>query len=301
MYNRVFRRQRRLVSAGSVMLLAALYAVNGYARPDMTPLGANIADKGSAFYRFTTRNFTSADGKRRYRVWIAVPDKTPPANGFPVLYMLDGNAVMDRLSDTLLQTLSRRDPPVLIVVGYQTRLPFDLAARTYDYTPGQSQNDVSQVRDKFGRMKGGSAVFRHLLETTIGPQAEQGVKTDPARRGLWGHSYGGLFVLDAYLSSGFFTRYYSASPSLGQGYAFLLAGLKANAQADGRRLYLMEGSDSPVNQRQMQALAALREAVNAMREKGALADYQLWPGLSHGQMFNTSFHSALQQISQDEK
>jgi predicted alpha/beta superfamily hydrolase len=32
-------------------------------------------------------------------VWTAVPDKAPPAAGYPVLYMLDGNAVMDKLND----------------------------------------------------------------------------------------------------------------------------------------------------------------------------------------------------------
>ena len=46
------------------------------------------------------------------RVWTAVPDKTPPAAGYPVLYMLDGNAVMDKLDDAFLQQLFAGSPPV---------------------------------------------------------------------------------------------------------------------------------------------------------------------------------------------
>ncbi|HAT23020.1 MAG TPA: Salmochelin siderophore protein IroE, partial [Pantoea septica] len=35
-------------------------------RPLMAPLGDNVADRGSAFYRFTSQTFISADGLRRY-------------------------------------------------------------------------------------------------------------------------------------------------------------------------------------------------------------------------------------------
>jgi hypothetical protein len=105
----------------------------GFARPDMTPLGPNIADKGSAWYRFTVNTVDSADGQRHYKVWTAVPRKPAPATGYAALYMLDGNAVMNHLSEALLQKLAAGNPPVLVAVGYQTPLPFDLAARTLDY------------------------------------------------------------------------------------------------------------------------------------------------------------------------
>ena len=57
---------------------ALFYSSGSIARPDLQPLGPNIADKGSAFYHFTQRQYDSADGERHYRVWTAVPDKTPP-------------------------------------------------------------------------------------------------------------------------------------------------------------------------------------------------------------------------------
>ena len=33
-----------------------------YAKPDMRPLGPNIADKGSVFYHFSATSFDSVDG-----------------------------------------------------------------------------------------------------------------------------------------------------------------------------------------------------------------------------------------------
>lgn len=85
------------------------------AKPDMTPLGPKIADKGSEFYHFSVSRFDSLDGKRHYKVWIGVPDKKPPVSGFPVLYMLDGNAVMDRLSDDLLKKYLKKRPRLLLL------------------------------------------------------------------------------------------------------------------------------------------------------------------------------------------
>lgn len=107
--------------------------------------------------------------------------------------MLDGNAVMDRLSDELLKQLTAQSPPVIVAIGYQTNLPFDLNGRAYDYTPAVRKNNETYA----GRKSGGSEDFRQLLETRIAAKAEQGLKINPQRRGLWGHSYGGLFALDS--------------------------------------------------------------------------------------------------------
>ena len=106
------KRNSRSIRARGLLTLAVgvlFYRSGSTARPDLQPLGPNIADKGSAYYHFTQRQYDSADGERHYRVWTAVPDKAPPAAGYPVLYMLDGNAVMDKLNDALLQQLPAGD------------------------------------------------------------------------------------------------------------------------------------------------------------------------------------------------
>lgn len=307
MYGRKYQnggRRRVLFSAISCMTL--LYGAKGDAKPDMAPLGPNIADRGSAFYHFRVDNFDSADGKRHYRVWIGIPDKTPPASGYPILYMLDGNAVMDRLSESLLKQLAEKSPPVIVAVGYQTHLPFDLNGRAYDYTPtlDVKSGDVEEVNGRYRRKGGGSEGFRQLLEVRISPNAERGIKIDPERRGLWGHSYGGLFALDSWLSSSFFRVYYSASPSLGKDYVSLLTRLTAidKAQYCHKSLFFMEGSASPGKNTQTQShdiLNQIHNSVSSLQQNGLTAEYWDYPGVTHGPMFNASFQSALVHMSTD--
>ncbi|KAB2492384.1 alpha/beta hydrolase, partial [Enterobacter hormaechei] len=224
MYAREYRPTRSRKALVTLLSgLTLIWNAHAFAKPDMQPLGPNIADKGSAFYHFSVNSFDSADGSRHYRVWTAVPNKAAPASGYPILYMLDGNAVMDRLNDDLLKQLAEKSPPVIVAVGYQTNLPFDLNGRAYDYTPAAESGKT----DTRSRKSGGSNDFRQLLETRIAPKVEQGLNIDRQRRGLWGHSYGGLFVLDAWLSSPYFRTYYSASPSLGRGHDALLSRITA--------------------------------------------------------------------------
>ncbi|MGV0239352.1 alpha/beta hydrolase [Klebsiella aerogenes] len=280
--------------------LPLIYSAQGFARPDMQPLGPNIADKGSAFYHFSVNQFDSADGARHYRVWTAVPNKAAPPTGYPVLYMLDGNAVMDRLSDELFKQLAEQSPPLIVAVGYQTNLPFDLNGRAYDYTPAVRKNNETYA----GRKSGGSEDFRQLLETRIAAKAEQGLKINPQRRALWGHSYGGLFALDSWISSSFFHSYYSASPSLGRDNFALLNSITAVTPASycAKSLIIMEGSATPGDKRDSnadQVLTKVNTAITTLKEKGVDAAVWDFPGLGHGPMFNASFRSALLDISRE--
>lgn len=277
-----------------------IYSAQGFARPDMQPLGPNIADKGSTFYHFSVSQFDSADGARHYRVWTAVPNKAAPPSGYPVLYMLDGNAVMDRLSDELFKQLTEQSPPVIVGVGYQTNLPFDLNSRSYDYTPAVRKNNETYA----GRKSGGSEDFRQLLETRIAVKAEQGLQINPQRRALWGHSYGGLLVLDSWLSSSYFQSYYSASPSLGRDNFALLNRITAVTPASycAKKLVIMEGSATPGDKRDSnadQVLTKVNTAMTTLKKKGVDAAVWDFPGQGHGPMFNASFRSALLDISRE--
>ncbi len=293
--------RRVLFSAISCIVL--LYGAKGYAKPDMKPLGPNIADRGSALYHFRVEQFDSADGKRHYKVWTAIPNKKPAASGYPVLYMLDGNAVMGRLSETLLKQLAEKTPPVIIAIGYQTNLPFESNSRAWDYTPAREGKKGTQGENGRNRREmGGSNDFRQLLEQHIAPTVEQGININPQQRGLWGHSYGGLFVLDSWLSSSFFRHYYSASPSLGQSYLALLNRLTAvdKTRYCHKHLFFMEGAASPGKNVQTQApdiLPRIHDVVASLQRDGIPADYWDYPGLTHGPMFDASFKSALLDMS----
>lgn len=281
-------------------LVCAFYGINADAKPDMRPLGPNIADRGSAYYHFNVAYFDSLDGERHYKVWTAIPNAAPPAEGYPILYALDGNAVMDRVSDSLLAQLTQKTPPVIVAVGYQTTLPFDQNARAYDYRPTVKDNSADSGRDS--RKSGGSEAFRQLLQNTIVENVERGMKIDPRRRAIWGHSYGGLFIIDSWLASSRFRIYFSASPSLGRGNASLLDKM-AEAKADAfsqKSLYLMEGAVA--TQRVSSAGAEetrgnVLQTVSLLKKKGVAVNWWPYPGLSHGEMFNASLQSALLEVA----
>ncbi|CAM3713529.1 alpha/beta hydrolase [Salmonella enterica] len=307
MYGREYRHKRyRITLFLASFCFPLVYSKLSYTKPDMQPLGPNIADKGSEYYNFRVNDFQSADGARHYRVWTAIPYKPAPPLGYPVLYMLDGNAVMDRLSEALLKQLADHSPPVIVAIGYQTNLPFDLNGRAYDYTPvlGTGSED-NENNPRFHRKTGGGPAFRQRLETHIAPQVEQGIAINPERRGVWGHSYGGLFVLDSWLSSSFFYMYYSASPSLNRDNFALLKRIMAVTPPPfcHKKLIIMEGSASSGDSRQSQMarlLQKVQKTVITLENNGVNAALQDYPGQGHGPMFNVSFRNALLDISREQ-
>lgn len=164
-------------------------------------------------YRFETLDFQSADSKRRYRVYLGVPKTAVPKQGHNVLYALDANALTENLTPSRLNTF--KQPPVLVLIGYDTDLRFDTAARAHDYTPPNHHGKTFSDAVDPTRTHGGAADFLQLINTAIRPQIQAHVKLNPERQMLWGHSYGGLFVLYTLLNSPqSFTHYIAADPAL---------------------------------------------------------------------------------------
>lgn len=136
-----------------------------------------------------------------YRLFRAVPR----AGDGAVLWLLDGNGAFDFLTPEMLETV-----PGLAVIGlgYQTDEQFARAERVYDYTPGGERADPHHP----GRRAGGVAGFLPLLTGALRSEGEAGLRVDPDRRMLWGHSFGGLCALAA--MAGGFARFALASPSV---------------------------------------------------------------------------------------
>lgn len=211
---------RRLVFI-AVAGLVALAAAPALAQPAPAPrTEPTVADVGSAYYRFERLSMTSEDGARVYRIWIAIPRKAAPAAGYPVAWLLDGDAALARIDEGLLARLDAGDPPVIVAVGYEGDRQFDVLARAFDYTPQPA--DGTAV-DPAGRPGGGADAFLTLLQDRIGPEVARRVAVDPARSLIWGHSYGGLCVLHAALTRPeAYHAFVAASPSLWWGYGAVL-------------------------------------------------------------------------------
>lgn len=165
------------------------------------------------------RPVETPDG-RRYRLFIATPRRQAPRSGFPILYMLDGNAAFDTLTPDLLASV-----PGLVIagIGYETPRRFDTRSRMLDYTPARG-GGPSPDPERPDRMIGGAAAFLDRLCGDIRAEAERGLAVDDSRRALWGHSMAGLCVLLVLLTRpSSFSRYVSASPSIWWGDEYLLA------------------------------------------------------------------------------
>lgn len=275
--------------------LSLLIHAEVQAKPNLAPLKANIAEQGSAYYQFQVKYFQSADQQRRYKVWLGLP-RQQTARVSPALFMLDGNSAMSYLSEDVLQHLATREAPVLVAIGYDTNLPFDTAARALDYTPTDETGKITADPRQPERLSGGSAEFRKVLFNQIQPWVAGQAELDPQRQVLWGHSYGGLFVLDSLMHPQYFSHYFAASPSLSWADGRILKNMqrKTVSHDQTQALWIMEGdlaqhhpaTKSPnFNPKTVQEN---RDVIAHFQQQGVQSKLLLYPNLSHGQMFAAS-------------
>lgn len=163
-----------------------------------------------------SRQIDMAAGGHVHRIMIAVPPAPPPAHGYPVLYVLDGNLLF-ALTAQLMRNRFARGPgvptqgAVIVGLGYAGAQVLDLDARSYDYTPPAP----GPVHDERGRREGGADAFLDFVDATVRPLVADTAPIDDARQTLFGHSYGGLCALHAlFTRPGGFRNYVAASPSL---------------------------------------------------------------------------------------
>lgn len=177
-----------------------------------------LFDGAHASHRLSTKAITV--DAITYRLLLAVPRDAPPSAGFPILYLLDGNAAFD-LMDTVL--LASAKDTILVGIAHDTPLRFDPPSRSRDYTPDIDGRGLQADPDRPGRLIGGANDFLERLVGPIRAAAEAGVPVDPGRRALFGHSLAGMFALYTLLRApGVFARIAAASPSIWWGGEFML-------------------------------------------------------------------------------
>lgn len=242
-----------------------------------------------------SRHDLTIDG-RGYRLFVATPKDAAPAQGWPSLWMLDGNSVFDRLT---AEDLEHHPGLVVIGVGYPLDQSFDTTARALDYTPVSLTPDPEGGR---GRETGGADAFRARLTGPLRHKVEELTSLDPAARVLWGHSYGGLFTLHCLLSDPLaFAGWAPVSASTGFGGGALREMIKtAPLLPDGQRAPLQimlgdserrRGSDPNAKTRPNPETIALADL---LRARGDLdVEVTVFAGLGHGQTFTASFPKAL--------
>ena len=297
----------------ALLLGVAAAAVPAAAQPDLSRrTGSTVADAAVPGWHWQLLHAASADGQRHYRIRVAVPQQTPPAAGFPVAYLLDGNAALMETDAALLQRLAASPrPPVIAYIAHDNDLRIDPDARAYDYTPRRPGGEDAQRDALGGRRNGGADAFLDLIERDIAPQVEALAPVDRSRRALWGHSYGGVFVLHALFSRPqAFSVFAAADPSLWWGEGQLLREEAAAQPWVGSppALYLWSGDAAegmavprqPPPGRDPAAVAAMQRARAAVpadaikymaerqRARGLTVQWTELPGQSHGQTLGSS-------------
>jgi predicted alpha/beta superfamily hydrolase len=173
-----------------------------------------VAVAGTAIADEPTRASLDLGGpdKVTRRVFLSVPDGPPPAQGYPVVYLIDGNTTFDLARQALAGDPQMR--AVLVGIGYPSDSRDEIVRlRLFDLTPPTPAELIPPGMS--APKTGGNDAFLEFLEGTVKPEVERRVAVDRTRQTLFGHSLGGLFALHVLFSRpDAFQTYIAADPSI---------------------------------------------------------------------------------------
>lgn len=196
-------------------------------------------------------------------VAVAMPEGPAPDRGFPLLVVLDGALHFDA-AVAAARALARRPgktevgPMIVLGIASGRDWSHDAERRERALLPGAADNAALH------------AVLRLALDEVAAM-----APVDPVRRAVMGHSFGGLFALDALVREpGLFGTCIALSPSLwnAPGLAENVAAALAGRDA---RILLASGEQEPQINADLPAAAAILAEV-ARVERAVL------PGEDHG-------------------
>jgi predicted alpha/beta superfamily hydrolase len=195
----------KLIASAATLLLATIFAVPASAQPE------------KPFLPIAAHDLQSAEGLT-YRIIVAPPAGPAPAAGYPVIYVVDGNAWAPMMSEVIRTNLdfglrSKVEPAVVVGIGYPIDGGFDMKRRLHDLTtPSNLPRPVTNVIPIEG---GGYEKMIRFVQERVKPDIEKRFRIDRARQALAGHSLGGLFTLRTLMNHpDWFQTYLAFSPSI---------------------------------------------------------------------------------------
>src|SRR5581483_11782956 len=180
-------------------------------------------------------DLASRETGRTYRIFVYEPPVPPPEAGWPTVVLTDGNLSFPIASAVGGLLAFAGEPALIVGVGYPTRSPRELMRlRFRDLTPPTPLERIAGRpglppldADDFG----GAAAFRAFLLSELRPAIAAAFPVDAARTALYGHSLGGLFVLQAlFAEPAAWRTYIASSPSVWWNERALLADEPAFAE-----------------------------------------------------------------------
>ncbi len=154
-----------------------------------------------------------------YRIFVLKPNTPAPEQGYPIIYLTDGNANFPLMVAAIERQPALRNA-LVVGIGYPTdERAVHFRRRTYDLLFPVDEDwlatQPSQFRRNIGETAGGADAFLEFITGELKPRIEQRFRIDRTRQLLFGHSFGGLFVLYAlFQRPGEFQMYCASSPSI---------------------------------------------------------------------------------------
>ena len=184
----------------------------------LTPVKAEIALASQSVIPNTeTYPLTSKITGRTYQIFISTPLQPAPVGGYPVIYLTDANAYFGTMVETMRHFVrggKDRTEAVVVGIGYPEGTNIG-KARSFFLT---IQLADSPVPEGFG----GASGFLHFILDELKPQIEDRFTLNKQSQTLFGHSFGGLFTLNALINQpDAFQTYLIASPSIWWGDRFM--------------------------------------------------------------------------------
>jgi len=169
-------------------------------------------------------------------VWVYTPDTAQGSETkYPVIYVVDGQSYYIPTVAVMQFLVSNDLMPAMIVVGIET-----VANRTHDLTPLPA--------DTASPGSGGADAFLRAMREELIPSIERRYHTAPYRT-LIGHSFGGIFAVNALLRQPrMFNSYIVASASLWWGRDTLVKEINAflhTPSASHAAVYETVGNEGP--------------------------------------------------------
>lgn len=257
------------------------------------------------------------DGGAPYRIFYRRPSGEAPAAGWPVLYLLDGNAVFATAVDAIrVQAAWPLGTGIaeaaIVAVGYPTDAAYDSVRRSWDYGPPPGVTYPPHTADGPDVRTGGADRFLAFLEDEVKPEIARRIAVDTAQQALFGHSFGGLFVLHALFNRPeAFSAWIAVSPSIYWEDFCLAASQERFERAPTPARVLISageyeqqlapfqiGAADEANRRAAHARSRTVDHAQAMAERLAALDgvtslFEMIPGETHMSVLPTAINQAI--------
>ena len=270
-------------------------------------VGAHAGETARAYALAETETWDiEAEHGETYRIYVSKPAGDAPADGFPVLYVLDGNAMFAGFAE------ARRiqgvyddgfEQMIVVGIGYPNDELYD-GRRLGDFTPPIG-NPI--LRDLYKEYPSGKRdLFEAFLMQKLRPEISRRYSVNALRESLYGHSLGGLFDLHmVYTSPGTFHTVIAASPSIWWDDQFILAeerDFRSRLEEDpslgaGVRVSILVGEleEAAVTVTDSEALA---ERLRELSSFGVRSSYHLLDNETHITVPSRSVTIALRAVMQ---